>query len=548
MDTFHLTGSSANWTKRLRGLAVLGLALCFAAPAAKAAMLFDDVSVTSTRFALAEGSMATGIKLTLNGLHLPGEPSAPARSLAFEVVKIGTDAENVAIALTAETGIALDAAQLADLPKSEATRQLVTLKQVTAGTLSATIQRLDPPGRAVLATICASMADPTTVAAALGHLAQTDQPSPKDLFQTAVQSLATGCRASLAKAGITSGGFIRRDRLPARLLNSADGLLSAGSVTIDNWMGNASDARMTGSILTLREVDVIGPDLQNAPKKRAATSLLWDGQIDVATQRRIALYGRVSQYPGAVSGLFDAADDLTIDIKPKAPVPDGLDAAIADSSRESLVLVEHVLSNLPLIEAAALEARSPSKIDISGALPAEAAAYASVASFGDDVSAVLDKVRAALFKRAYPDEKAVLALQDKLTKWQLYDGAVDGKTGPKTRAAFAAFERIVSGSANGTPSDMESAALPLWSAGPPPAPPPLAGSLADALMPEEARSVPAEVAAKLQTLEDEAATIRSDLASAEADLAAIEADSSPRIRALETLLADCYCQGGRLCP
>lgn len=533
----------------IRCLAALTLALCFCAPQAEAAMLFDEVLVTSTRFAVAEGSVATGIKLSLSGLHLPGDPSGPARTLAFEVVKIGTGTENVTIALSgSDTGLTLDEGQLAALPEGEAPRLLIAAKDATDGSLSAKVQALDPQGQAVLATICTSLADPGTVATALGHLAQADRPAPEGLFQTAVLSLASECRSELAKAGTISGGFVVRNKLPTRLLHSADGILSAESVTIDNWMGNPTDARMTGSIFTLREVKVIGLDMRKAPKSFAATSLLWDGHIDVPSRRRIALYGRVSQYTGASSGLFDSEDDLSINLYPKTEPTKGLDAAIAESSRESLVLVEHVLSNLPLLQTAALETASLSGISITSALPAEAATYWSAARFGDDASAVLDMVQAELFRRAYPDEKAVLALQESLTKWQLYDGAVDGKTGPKTRFAFAAFERMVSGTANGAPSELEIAALPLWSDGPPPMPPALTGSLADALRSDQPADGMVGAAVKLRDLEREAEGILSEIAGLEAELATVDLETGAKIRVVETALTDCYCQGGRLCP
>lgn len=543
MDVLHLKRPF-----RLRGFALLALALCLVAPEAKAAMLFDDASVSSTRFAMAGGRVVSGMKVSLSGLRLPGASSAPARSLAFEVVKLSTNAE-VAFALSAsETGLTFNAGQLAPLPDGETPRSLFTTKDVTDGSLAAKVQALDPHGRAVLATICTTMADPATISAALAHLSQVDRPAPESLFQLAVVSLATECRSELAKAGTISGGFIQRAKLPTRLLNSADGLLSAESVTIDNWMGNPTDARMTGSIFTLHEVEVIGLDMQKAPKSFAATSLLWDGHLDVPSRRRIALYGRVSQYSGTSSGLFDSEDDLSINLYPKTEPTKGLDAAVAESSRESLVLVEHIFSNLPLLQAAALETTSLSGISITSALPAEAAAYWSAVRFGDDASAVLDMVQAELFRRAYPDEKAVLALQDSLTKWRLYDGAVDGKTGPKTRSAFAAFERMVSGSANGAPSELEIAALPLWSDGPPPTPPALTGSLADALTSDQPADGTVGAAVKLRDLEREAEGILSEIAGLEAELATVDSESSAKIRAVETKLADCYCQGGRLCP
>jgi hypothetical protein len=543
MDASHLKRPLG-----LRGLAVLALALSLYALQAKAAMLFDDVRVTSTRFDMPDGSLVTGIELSLTGLRLPGDPAAPARTLrtlAFEVVKTGTNAEDVAIALSASgTGMS----QLTNSANSEASRLLITAKDATDGGLATKIKKLHPQGRAVLATICTTMADPANVSAVLDQLAQADRPAPQGLFQSAVLSLATKCRFDLAKAGVISGGFISRDKLPARLLHSADGALSAESIAINNWMGNPTDRRMTGSIVTLRAVEVTELDLRKAPKTFAATSLLWDGHIDVPSRRRIALFGRVSQYPGAESGLFDAADDLSINLYPTTQPTKGLDKAIAESSRESLVLVQHVLSNLPLLQAAALETTSLTDIDITGALPVEAAAYWSVVRFGDDASAVLDMVEADLFRRAYPDEKSVLALQESLTKWRLYDGAVDGKTGPNTRSAFAAFERMVSGAANGTPSDVEIAALPLWSDSPPQIPPALTGSLADALTPETSDVGTAEAMASLRDLEIEANAIQSEIAALEAEIAEVETEKTSKINNLEILLTDCYCQGGRLCP
>lgn len=534
----------------LRGLAVLALSLC--APEAKAAMLFDDASVSSTRFAIrfamAEGRVVSGIKLSLSGLRLPGDPYASARSLAFEVVKLSTNA-NVAFALSAsETGLTFNAGQLAALPDGETPRALFTTKDMTDGNLAAKVQALDPQGRAVLATICTTMADPANISAALAQLPQADRPAPESLFQLAVLSLATECRSALAKAGTTSGGFIQRAKLPARLLNSADGLLSAESITIQNRTDNFVEPSRTGGSVSLYAVQVLGVDLRTTPKTFTATRFLWDGDIKDPAQRRISFYGRVSQFPGAISGMFDAADDMMIDISPKVSPPIGLDAAIADSSRESLILVEHVLSNLPFMQAAALETNSPAEIDIAGTLPAKAAAYASVATFGDDASAVLDMVEAELFRRAYPDEKSVLALQESLTKWRLYDGAVDGKTGPNTRSAFAAFERMVSGAANGTPSDVEIAALPLWSDSPPQIPPALTGSLADALTPETSDVGTAEAMASLRDLEIEANAIQSEIAALEAEIAEVETEKTSKINTLEILLTDCYCQGGRLCP
>jgi hypothetical protein len=551
MDILKLTGSNAIWAKPLRGLVVMGLALIFAAPQARAAMLFDGASVTSTRFALAEGSIATGIKLTLNGLHLPGEPYAQSRSLAFEVFKIGMDAENVAIAVSgSDRGLPLHAAQLVTFPDGEAPRFLITSKDATGGSLAAKVQALDPQGQAVLATICVSLTDPTTVAAALGHLAKTDRPAPEGLFQTAVLSLAAECRSALAKTGTTSGGFINRDKLPTRLLNSADGLLSAESIAFENYnyMAETSGNRYSGSMPTFRVVEVIGPNSRLPPKTFAVTSLPWAGNLYEPFERRIGLYGRVAQYPNAVSGLFDASDDLAIDLWYNEQPPQELDAAIADSSRESLILVDHVLSNLPVLRATALETSTAAGISIDSVLSSEAAAYWSIATFGDDVSAVLDKVHEELFRRSYPDENAVRALQESLTKWQLYDGAVDGKTGPKTRSAFADFERMVSGAANGTPSELELAALPLWSEGPPPAPPALAGSLADALTQDQPADGTAGAAVKLRDMEREADGILSEIADLEAELAAVDSETTAKIHAVETLLSDCYCQGGRLCP
>lgn len=519
--------------------------LCPFVSRAEAAMLIDDVAVSPSKFSLRENATAKGLTVSVSGVRMPFNPANPLRSVAFEIVQINNDPVNVAIAFTeAETGVFLKETALTSLPGNQTPRMLLGTSDVKNGSLATKLQTLNEPGRAVVATICSSLMDPidyTTVAAAIP---ESERPQAGPAFAKALQSLAGECRSALAQMGTVSAGFVARSKISDRLLKGADGLVSAKVIGLDNWVGNGSDQLMSGTIASLQMVEVL---TESEPIRLTQTGLLWDGHLASADQRRLALYGRVSQYRGAPRGLLDSADNLAVDLKPRAPLPRGFDAVIEASSRESLLLVEHMLSNLPVLRAASTEAISATGLVVRHRFSPHAAVYWSAAVFGDDVSGASAAVSSELFRRAFPDQDKVSKLQTSLKNWGFYEGDVDGQAGPMTVNAFRAFERMVSGASNGFPSDIEARVLAMTPTQDIRLHAAQAGSLAKMLVPEMALDATAEQQEALSKLEAESQALEAEIAALEVELEGIDAGTADRIRMRDALLADCYCQGGRLC-
>lgn len=512
---------------------------------AEAAILIDDVAVSPSQFSLRENATAKGLTISVSGVRMPFNPANPLRSVAFEIVQINNDPVNVAIALTeAQTGVFLKETGVTPLPGKQTPRMLLGTTDVKNGSLATKLQTLNEPGRAVVATICSSLMDPIDYAAVAGAIPAAERPQTGPAFAKAVQSLAGECRGALARMGTVSAGFVARSKISDRLLKGADGLVSAKVIGLDNWVGNASDKLMSGTIASLQMVEV---SMESEPVRITQTGLLWDGHLASADQRRLALYGRVSQYRGAPRGLLDSADNLAVDLKPRAPLPRGFDAVIKASSPESLLLVEHMLSNLPVLRAASVEATSATGLIVRHRFSPHAGVYWSAAVFGDDVSAAIGAVSSELFRRAFPDQDKVSKLQTSLKNWGFYEGDVDGQAGPMTINAFRAFERMVSGASNGFPSDVEARVLAMKPTRDMPPHVAQAGSLAKMLVPEMAGEATAEQQEALSKLEAESKALEAEIAALGVELAGIDVGIADRIRMRDALLADCYCQGGRLC-
>lgn len=515
---------------------------------AEAAILYDDAAVSPSGFLLGENGVAKGLTISVAGVRLPFNPANPLRSVAFEIVQINSDPLNVAIALTeAGTGMFLKETVLTPLPGNQTPRMLLGTIDVKNGLLATKLRTLNDPGRAVVATICSSLTDPIDFEAAAVSVPEANRPKQWVEFAKAVRSLAGECRGALANLGTVSAGFVSRAKVSERLLKGADGLVSAKVMGLDNWVGNASDKLMSGTIASLQMIEVAGAVTGSEPVRIDRKGLLWDGHLASAEQRRLALYGRVSQYPGAPGGLFDSADSLALDLRPRAPLPRGVEAAIKASSRESLLLVDHMLTNLPILRAVSAEATSATGLIVRHRFSSHAAVYWSVAVFGDDASGAIKAVSSELFRRAFPDQDKVSKLQAGLKAWGFYEGDVDGQAGPMTVKAFQEFEQMISGASNSSPSGVESRVLAMTPTGNLPPPTARAGSLAEILVPQTGSNVTAEQQQSLGKLEAESQAMEVEIAALSVELERIDAGTNDRIRARDALLADCYCQGGRLC-
>lgn len=522
------------------------LALVLTAPlAARATILFDSVSVSPTSFRLDPQRKAVGLKLVIDGLRLPRLWRDGKRTASVEIVRTGPRSTDVAIALSPDgTGLTLPADRLTTPSDGSPPRLLLTATGDGSAAMAEQMQSLQP-ARYLLATICTTLADRANLAAMIAAIPESERPPLDMTFQTVLEQLATNCRDTLAEAGTHSDGFISREDAFARIGTGADGLITAEAADLQSWRGNATGPDMSGSIVTFRKVAVLPGDLTLAPILFPEASLLWDGQIGDINSQRTALFGRQSQYSGTTAGLFDGADRISVDLTAATPRPAAFDTAVAGASRESLLLVEHALSNLRLLRVLALETGAPGGITRRGTLTDEGSDHWYMAAFAADITPALEAVRAELFARAFADKSKASELQTALKAWGFYSGQLDGQAGPMTRAAFAAFEGMVSGTANGTPSPREAAALRV-----PPSPalliPPLRpATVGDWLTPDP----PAEDATSArQQARAEADALLASIAEVEAEIAALEQKTSPRIASVERALEACFCQGGRACP
>jgi hypothetical protein len=515
---------------------------------AEAAILYDAAAVSPSRFLLGENGVAKGLTISVAGVRLPFNPDNPLRSVAFEIVQINSDPLNVAIALTeVGTGMFLKETVLTPLPGNQTPRMLLGTIDVKNGLLATKLRTLNDPGRAVVATICSSLTDPIDFEAAAIVVPAADRPKQGAAFAKAVRALASECQSALANLGTVSAGFVSRAKVSERLLKGADGLVSAKVMGLNNWVGNASDKLMSGTIASLLTIEVAGATTGSEPVRIDRKGLLWDGHLASAEQRRLALYGRVSQYPGAPGGLFDNADGLALDLRTRAPLPRGFDAAIKATSRESLLLLEHLLTNLAVLRAVSAEATNATGLTVNNRFSPRAAVYWSAAVFGDDASGAIKAVSSELFRRAFPDQDKVSKLQAGLKAWGFYEGDIDGQAGLMTIKAFQEFERMISGASNSSPSGVESQVLAMTPTGNLPLPTAQAGSLAEMLVPQTGRNASAEQQQSLHNIEAESQAMEVEIAALALELERIDAGTADRIRARDALLADCYCQGGRLC-
>ena len=491
-----------------------------------AAILFDTVSVLPMHRLMPTNQMAAGLELRLDGVILPSDTNGPPRQLRIEILRLTR--------LSKDAAISLSEGELQVLLSSDMNQD---------GAIGSLMEALDPANRAVVATVCTTLADPANVAAIIRPFAANGQFLVDSTFQIALASLAAECQSSLAEMGTASAGFIHRAGAMARLEQGADALVSLASIDLRNWVGNSTGADMSGTIVTARRLSAATGDPAANFAEVDTASLLWDGRPGGQEVSRVAIYGRVSQYKGSGPGLLDAEDQIDIELKPGGTIPDALGEALAGSSTASLLIADHLLSNLQLLRVLALERTQISGIDVQWSQTDDLKAFWYLSTFALDPAPVTAAVRMELFRRSFSDDVDVAKLQTSLKALGLYDAEVDGKTGPMTRDAFATLERLASGAANGVVSPVEAIALGLKTTGFSPLPRPLPASLADVLTAKSGVSQEdsSRVTADTRILQERIAAL-------ESELVAMRAGARPRIEMLEARLEECYCQDGRGCP
>lgn len=517
------------------------------------ATLFDDAAVSFSRFKIAEsGFSESTILVTIGGVRIgpvPGE----LRTIDFEIVPPTTGHQTVALAFTeAGTGISVDNKYLPTVPGGGIRRMLLTTNDAKSGELSPKILSLDSKSKSIVAPVCTTLADPANVEAITLKHPDHQWSVPNDTLRSLIVSLATECQNIFKKAGVFSDGFVSRARLSKRLRESADGLVTSRIMEIDNWVGttsvgNSAPNGLSGAIVVFRGVEISGSKIPDEGVKFGARSILWDGKLSNGSMRRIALYGRVSQYPGAPSGLLDGADQIAIDLTPGKSYPYSLVETVSQSSFAGLLLLEHALSNLRVMRAASIEGNAAEALLIKRRFSDNSAAYWSAAATSDDVSDALEVVWKNIFQRSFQSEEQVRDLQSKLKNWGLYLEEIDGKVGAATITAFKLFEVMISGASNGALSAMERVALSTTPDSSALISAVRVGSLGDYFMLDNLVENASGHNFNLLNLENHVAALQDEIFGLEAKVNDAEAKKEDAKLALSSIRFDCRCEGGRLC-
>lgn len=512
---------------------------------AHATILFDSASVSEVSYELDAGKEAVGLTLLVDGVRLPGRWSDGKTSVSFDIIKIGSTNLGVAIAISTNViGQALPAGRKVTPAVVSESRIILSAIDGDTRTVKDQIRGLEDI-YPLLATICATLDDRASIAAMIASVRVDVRQLLDKTFEGSMVELASNCRQALKATGVHSDGFISRRDVSNRVAVSFDGLLSTDRIIFANWQGNLRGSDMSGAVVTLRGLEILEPGLSFSSLSIVERSLLWDGKIWDFRSQRTAFFGRISQYPGAATGLFDAADELTADLTVASPKPGALQTAISKSSRESLLLVEHVLVNLRLLRILALEEGPDNKIFVRSRLSETATEYWYQAAFAVDASESLEAVRSELFRRSFERSADAVSLQNALKSWGFYLGEVDGKAGPRTRAALSEFERIVSGAANGALSPREIVALKIAPTSVVQDAAVIPGSIADWLKPAALQS---RVFAEKKRVASEVAGLKSQIAEVAKEITELERGFRLRILGLERELEACICQYGRACP